>query len=250
MMTRLLALLESARYDGGAVAFRRLALPVAAALGLVASLPRARAEKDVAAVHWEEHFDHRLNWVDPFDHPGEALKRVYSIQRGDDNRTFLHARHDRTAGDGPPAMHFGRAFQTDPAPLEKVQSLKWRWRVLRHPSLPAEEDAWLDCAGGVYVVIKQPTLLAGGKGFKFGWLVRSGSPRTHQHGLLQVELRHDPAGAGWKEESVDLCALYKQEYGSPCEGQKVLYIGVVTDADGTKSVAEADYADFELRTRL
>jgi hypothetical protein len=146
-------------------------------------------------------------------------------------------------------MHFGRAFQTDPAPLDKVQALRWRWRVTRHPNLAPDDDAWLDCAAGIYVVIKQPTLLTGGKGFKFGWLARPGAKGTHQHGLLQVELRHEPAGSGWKDESVDLCTLYRQEYGGSCSGQKVLYVGVVTDADGTKSVAEADYADFELVAR-
>ena len=35
-------------------------------------------------------------------------------------------------------------------------------------------------------------------------------------------------------------------YG-PCEGPHILYIGVVTDADGTKSIASGSYAGFELR---
>ncbi len=65
-------------------------------------------------------------------------------------------------------------------------------------------------------------------------------------GLLQIPLRHDPAGQEWHEESVaDLCALYRRAFG-PCEGEHVLYVGVMTDADGTHSVAEADYDDFEL----
>ena len=49
----------------------------------------------------------------------------------------------------------------------------------------------------------------------------------------------------WQSEEVDLCAVYREAYG-PCEGQHILYIGVVTDADGTKTIAGGDYADFEL----
>jgi Protein of unknown function (DUF3047) len=196
-------------------------------------------------VAWSEHFGGSLDWLDPFDHGKDKLARVYSVQH-EDGLTFLRARHDFTAPSPPPAMHFGHAFQTRPTSLDQVRALTWKWRARKHP--PVGKDAWQDMAGGVYVVIKQPSLLVGGKGFKFGWLAKAGEKGTHQHGLLQVELRHDPAGDTWRAEAVDLCALFQQEYG-PCEGQKVLYIGVVTDADGTKSVAEADYADFELLTK-
>jgi hypothetical protein len=196
------------------------------------------------AVYWQEHFDHRpLGWLDPFEHKADTLFRVYSLQRDGDNTVFLKAKHDATSGDRPPAMHYGHAFVTGAPPLDKVKALRWRWRVDRHPRVG--DDAWEDMAAGVYVVVKQPSLLVGGKGFKFGWLAKPGETGTHQHGLLQIELRHDGAGSGWKSESVDLCALYRKEYGA-CEGQHVLYVGVVTDADGTRSVAEGDYADFAI----
>jgi hypothetical protein len=97
----------------------------------------------------------------------------------------------------------------------------------------------------VYVVVKQPSLLFGGKGFKFGWLQAPGPSDTFQHGLLQVPLRSGPASERWQSEQVDLCALYREHYG-PCEGEALRYVGVVTDADGTGSVAEAEYADFEV----
>ena len=226
-------------------------LAVAIGLGLFAA-PGARGDAPPPAaapappsaprVAWSERFAGPLDWVDPFDHPADKLARVYSVKR-EDGITFLRARHDYTASSPPPAMHYGHAFQRGPTPLEKVRALTWKWRARKHP--PVGSDAWQDMAAGVYVIVKTPSLLIGGKGFKFGWLAKAGEKGTHQHGLLQVELRHDPAGDTWRSEAVDLCALFQQEYGA-CEGQKVLYIGVVTDADGTKSVAEADYADFEL----
>ena len=166
---------------------------------------------------WQEQFTKRpLAWLDPFDHDRDTLARVYSL-RNEGEFNYLHARYDGTAKDRPPAMHYGQPFQQNPAPLDRVASLEWKWRVTRHPAV--KDDAWEDCAAG-----------------------------THQHGLLQVPLRNDPAGSEWRQESVDLCALYRKEYGA-CEGQKVLYVGVVTDADGTKTVAEADYANFTLVAR-
>jgi len=197
-------------------------------------------------VFWQEQFTKRpLPWLDPFDHDRDTLARVYS-QRTEGNFSFLHARYDGTAKDRPPAMHYGQPFQQNPAPLDQVASLEWKWRVTRHPAV--KDDAWEDCAAGIYVIIKQPSVLVGGRGFKFAWLAKPGATGTHQHGLLQVAIRNDPAGSEWRQESVDLCALYRREFGA-CEGQKVLYVGVVTDGDGTKTVAEADYANFTLVAR-
>jgi Protein of unknown function (DUF3047) len=223
------------------------------AVGVTLVAPRAQGDEAQAPaaapasshVAWSESFAGPLDWLDPFDHPKDKLARVYSVKH-EDGLTFLHARHDCASPSPPPAMHFGHAFQRGPTPLDQVRALTWKWRARKHP--PVAKDAWQDLAAAVYVVIKQPSLLVGGKGFKFGWLAKAGEKGTHQHGLLQVELRHDPAGDTWRTEAVDLCAQFQQEYGS-CEGQKVLYIGVVTDADGTKAVSEADYADFELLTK-
>ncbi len=210
---------------------------------LAAAAVPARAQGE--SLGWQEHFDHSpLGWVDPFDHGAAKLARVYSVGH-EGPLSFLHARHDCSVDSHPPAMHYGMAFVHDPLPLERVRALRWRWRVRQHPRLEPDDDAWLDMAAGVYVVMRTPSLFKGGKGFKFGWLAKPGRPGTYQHGLLQVPMRHDAAGADWREESVDLCALYRNEYGR-CEGEHVLYVGVVTDADGTKSASEADYAEFAL----
>jgi len=207
------------------------------------ALPSDAATSSPRRVFWQEYFTKRpLAWLDPFDHDRDLLARVYSV-RSEGNFDFLHARYDGAAKDRPPAMHYGQPFQQNPAPLDRVASLEWKWRVIHQPTV--SDDAWEDCAAGIYVIIKQPSMLIGGRGFKFGWLTKPGPTGTYQHGLLQVPLRSDSAGPEWRQERVDLCALYRKEYGA-CEGQKVLYVGVVTDGDGTKSLAEADYANFEL----
>jgi hypothetical protein len=193
-------------------------------------------------VLWREDFRGTLDWVDPTGHGRPELDRVYSVVKGDGS-SLLRGRHDTSAPSCPGALHYGKAFQKAPIPLDRVRSLKWRWRVRVHPSV--KDDAWQDMAASVYVIMKAPSLFSKGRGFKFGWLAKPGPADTRQRGIVQVPARHDPPSDRWQTEEVDLCALYRQSFG-PCEGQQVLYVGVVTDADGTGSVAEGEYADFEL----
>lgn len=221
------------------------AVPVGLLAAIAAAGPLASDEahaETAARSAWSETFARpSLGWSDPSGHGPELLARVYGVQR-DGDRSFLHARHDATTGK-PPAMHYGTALPRKGVPLDRVQALRWRWRVTQHPRVGA--DPWLDLGASVYVVFEKPGLFSGGKGFKFGWLARPGARGTHQRGILQVPLRSDAASPTWRDESVDLCALYRAEYGS-CSDAKVIYIGVVTDADGTRSIAEGDYADFDL----
>jgi hypothetical protein len=155
--------------------------------------------------------------------------------------SFLHARHDAAVNGAPPAIHFGKAF--DGIPVHKVRLLRWRWRARIQPLV--RDDPWEDMAASIYVVTRAPTLLRKGRGFKFGWLAKSGPSQTYQRGLLQVPLRSDPPSLQWRTEEVELCDLYRRTYG-PCEDAQIIYIGVLTDADGVQSIAEGDYADFEI----
>lgn len=194
---------------------------------------------------WRETFDGPLAWGSPSRHDAQALSRVYSLA-AEAGEGFLRARHDATGAGPPPAMHYGHAFTRDAPRLDRTPLLRVRWRVRQHPA--AERDPWLDLAASVYVVMKQPSLLSDGRGFKLGWVVASAPIGTRQRGLLQVPVRSDSASEAWKNDEVDLCALYRRTYGA-CEGQRIVYVGVVTDADGTKSVAEADYGEISLGSR-
>jgi|SRR5688572_4148351 len=193
-----------------------------------------------ASVLWSEKFRALLDWRDPQDHAARLLGRVYAVQQ-ENGASFLHAQHDATAKGAPPALHFGRAF--DQLPLRDVRLLRWRWRARVQPSV--KDDPWQDMAASIYVVMKAPAFLRKGRGFKFGWLAQPGPSQTFQRGLLQVPLRSDPPSLQWRTEEVDICALYRRTFG-PCENEQIIYIGVLTDADGSNSIAEADYADFEI----
>jgi hypothetical protein len=219
----------------------RGACTVALAIVVILWAELARAQEP-ETTWWRETFDRApLGFVDPSGHDPRLLARVYSVVRDGDN-SVLGATHDDTRGDVP-AMHFGKAFTSAPPPLDRVRALRWRWRVLRHPDVDA--DPWADLAASVYVVVRAPALIHGGRGFKLGWLAKPGPDDTYQHGLLQVPLEVGGALGVWRSESVDLCAMYRRVFGS-CEGEHVLYVGVVTDADATHSVAAAEYDDFEL----
>jgi hypothetical protein len=198
-------------------------------------------------IAWQERFtEPSLDWVDPEQRYSAAqLARLYTVSR-ENGFSFLHARHDMTMPSPARSMHYGKAWQTRPIPLDKIRAMKWRWRALHHP--PVTDDPWLDMAASIYVIMRPPAFLRGARGFKFGWAAKPAPAGTHQVGLLQIELRHEPASQAWRSESVDLCALYRKEYGA-CEDVFVRYVGVTTDADGTKGVAEGDYADFEILTQ-
>jgi hypothetical protein len=221
------------------------AFVVGFAVALTVEVATASAAGPNAA--WQEHFDRpRIDWVDPFNPDASVIARVYSI-RTEGTFSFLHARHDFTVPSPPPAVHYGKEFGANGPSLDKVTALKWRWRVTQHPSLAASQDAWVDVAAALYVLIRKPAVFIGSaRGFKFGWLSKPWRSGESQHGLIEESVRVDPAGPNWNAESVDLCALYEREYKSTCAGEHVLYVGVVTDADGSKSVSEADYADLEI----
>ncbi|HEY3592875.1 MAG TPA: hypothetical protein VGL13_03335 [Polyangiaceae bacterium] len=184
-----------------------------------------------------------MDWVDPENHRASDLARVYTISR-EGPLAFLHARYDSAASSPLKAMHYGKAFPDHAISLERVTAFRWRWRARVQPTVT--DDPWMDMAASIYVVMKTPSLFSKGRGFKFGWLAKPGPSGTYQHGFLQVPVRTDPPSNRWSSESVNLCEMYRRTFG-PCEGEQVLYVGVTTDADGTKSVAEGDYADFELR---
>ncbi len=173
------------------------------------------------------------------------LARIYRVER-DAQGAWLNARHDGRGRDRVRPFHYGKVWSQGAIPLERVRALRWRWRVNQHPTV--RDDPWLDIGAALYVVIREPSLFRDGKGFKLAWLAKPGPAGTSQLGLAQVALRSDSAVGEWRSEEVDLCAMYRKLFG-PCEGEHLLYVGVTTDADGTSSVADGDYADFALLLR-
>ena len=208
------------------------------------SAPASSPDPPVPGALWIERFDEpQLTWQAPMGNTQEQISKVYSVQR-EDGLHFLHARHDcRPEMHCPPFLHFGKKLDPNPPSLERIGALRWKWRVLEHPKNP--EHPWQDVAASVYVIIKVPGAISAGKGFRFGWLARPGPKGTSRRGIARIALREEPATREWRAESVDVCARFREIFG-PCEGQKLHYIGVATEADDTRSVAIADYTDFEL----
>ncbi|MBI5549556.1 MAG: DUF3047 domain-containing protein [Deltaproteobacteria bacterium] len=225
------------------VASRLASLTVTAVL-LQGAVPAAVRASPGGRVAWLEKFDaEKLDWVAPMGESAEKIAKIHQVRRDQSGSSHLNARHDyRTRGRIKP-VHYGKAFVEQPIPLEKIRALRWRWRVNQHP--PVGSDAWEDIGVALYVVIKQPSFVRRGKGFKLAWLAKKGEEGTKQMGLLQIALRADDKVGEWRSEEVDLCALYRKHFG-PCEGEFLRYVGVTTDADGTEAVADGDYADFEL----
>ena len=176
----------------------------------------------------------RSGWVDPFGNPAAKLARVYSVVH-EPAQSFLHARYDGTAAPRLPAMHYGKAFERGPVPLSQVRALRWQWRALQHPNIG--KDAWVDCAASIYVIIRQPSLFHGGRGFKFGWLASHGAAGTSkwQHGIVQIEQRSEPATQGVALRERRSLRLYKQGVQRALRrGEGPLHSGVMTDGDNTR----------------
>lgn len=197
---------------------------------------------------WSEDF---RSWPRDWGSPRQSAEEIRAVYRVEQEgaASFLRAVHDATQATdkkAPPAVHFGRALRAPEIRLADACVLTWKWRALEHPKSGA--DAWSDLAASVYVVTKNPGLFAEGRGFKFGWLAKAGARGVKQRGILQIELRRDAATRTFVEERVDLCALHEEHFG-PVGDEKLLYVGVVTDADNSKSVARADYDDFRLSGR-
>ncbi|MBI5535160.1 MAG: DUF3047 domain-containing protein [Deltaproteobacteria bacterium] len=228
----------------GCMAGRVVSLHAPAPVATASAAPSQVAHQD-PTFFWQERFDGpSLSWIAPFGHTAEQVASVYSLA-SEQGGPFLHAHHDARPErqERVRAINYGMRFESDPPALERVGKLRWRWRARQHPAV--HDDPWLDLAASVYVIVRQPTLLTDGKGFKFGWLASHGPAGTSQKGLAQIELRADPADGSWRQEEVELCGLYRQLFG-PCEGEHLGYVGVLTDADGTESVAEGDYADMTI----
>ena len=125
--------------------------------------------------------------------------------------------------------------------------LAWSWRPRQFPQGADErESSKNDSALAVYMLVEH-SRVAGPKAVKYIWSERVpvGTHLTSNNGLTQVRvLRSGPSrGRGWTEERVNVLEDFRKyfdEKGAPTPDG----IAVLTDADGTKSTAAGDYANF------
>jgi hypothetical protein len=166
-----------------------------------------------------------------------VAKAVYRVAE-ENGPHFLHAYADKQDVQ----IGLTRTFQSKEFPV-----LQWRWRVQKLPP-GGDESAKKtnDSAAAVYVVFDSSVIP---RAIKYVWSstlpvgTRITSP-VYGRGKVVV-LQSGPSQLNeWRQETVNVYEDYKNLFGrEPGEAQG---IAVLTDSDATKSVAEADYADFIL----
>jgi hypothetical protein len=162
---------------------------------------------------------------------------VYQVAEEGGDR-FLHARAEKQDVQ----IGLSHVFQPKEFPL-----LRWRWRVDQLPSGGDERAAKTnDSAAGVYVIFDSRIVP---RVIKYVW---SSTLPVGTHFESPVYWRAKvvvlQSGASrlkeWLPETVNVYQDYKDLFGT--EPGEVQGIAVLTDADSTASVAEADYDDFTL----
>jgi Protein of unknown function (DUF3047) len=167
----------------------------------------------------------------------EVARVVYQVAEENGNR-FLHAHAEKQDEQ----IGISRSFQPKEFPV-----LQWRWRAKQLPAGGNEQATNTnDSAAGVYVVFDNTVLP---RAIKYVWSstlpvgTRFTSPVYRRS--RTVVLQSGPGQVNeWKLEMVNFYSDYKELFGE--EPGEVQGIAILTDSDGTKSVAEADYDDFTL----
>jgi hypothetical protein len=165
----------------------------------------------------------------------EIARNVYTVVAENGNQ-YLHAYADKQDVQ----IGISRSFRPEEFPI-----LQWRWRAKQLPTGANERVVKTnDSAAGVYVIFDSTVVP---RAIKYVWSsslpvgTRFTSPvywRSRivvlQSGLAQPN--------EWKVETVNFYRDYKALFGT--EPSEVLGFAILTDSDGTKSIAEADYDDF------
>ena len=165
----------------------------------------------------------------------EVARVVYKVMAEDGNH-FLRAHAEKQDVQ----IGISRSFQPKEFPV-----LQWRWRAKQLPAGGNEQATNTnDSAAGVYVVFDSTVFP---RVIKYVWssTLPVGSRFTSPvySRSKTVVLQSGPGqGNAWKLETVNFYHDYKELFGE--EPGEVQGIAVLTDSDGTKSIAEADYDDF------
>jgi hypothetical protein len=175
---------------------------------------------------------------------GQA-ENVYRVSTENGSGRFLAARADHSSV----MIGLDRPFEPDRYPF-----LRWRWRVRQLPAGGDErESATNDSAAGVYVIFPGRMPFAP-KVLKYVWSARAPvglrqpSPRYGNTKIIVIESGLAGGSDAWRTALVNVRDDYTALFGAPPPAARG--IGLLTDANDTGSVAAADYASFELLSRL
>jgi hypothetical protein len=166
----------------------------------------------------------------------DEAKTVYRVVEEEGTR-FLRATARGTAA------HAAIEREWD---LKEYPVVAWRWRPRTFPEGSDERNGRTnDSALGVYVAFPRAAVAV--RSLKYVWsrVAPVGTRARASAGYTKMlVLRSGPAQKDWVEERVRVPEDYQKLFDA--EPGKPRGIGVLTDADDTKSTAEGDYADFRL----
>ncbi len=182
------------------------------------------------------HFPNGWHWL-PRDN---NKKKLYTVVEENGNR-YLKAR-DRGA-----SVIIGKRFRWN---VYEYPYLSWRWRV--HALPPGGDVRYTktnDSAAGVYVTFSR-NFLGIPKSIKYVWSTTLPvGTTTRRKGIgrpwVIVARSGKPDRNGWYTEIFNVLEAYRKIFGED-PPRDALAIGVLTDANSTRSYAEADYDDFIL----
>ena len=161
---------------------------------------------------------------------------IYYVINEEDGNRYLSAETEENAIDA------GRAADIN---LRIYNKLRWRWRVWSLPVGANEEVGEKNDSGAAVRIVFyggiRPRML------KYVW--SSSLPKgteTVSAGNKKIKVIVLESGSGrageWVWEEVNAYEDYKRLFGG--EPRTVRILGVITDADNTKSFSKADYDDF------
>jgi hypothetical protein len=131
--------------------------------------------------------------------------------------------------------------------LKEYPDLAWRWRPRTFPEGSDERNSRTnDSALGVYVGFPRAAMAV--RSLKYVWsrVAPVGAQASASAGFTRMLVLRSGAGqpGSWVEERVHIAEDYRKLFGGDPGTPRG--VGVLTDADDTKSTAEGDYADFRL----
>lgn len=164
-----------------------------------------------------------------------ATELYYTLAEEDGNQYLSAETHDS-------AIDAGRPAEVN---LRVHNILRWRWRVWSLPVGANEEKSELNDSGAAVRIVFQGGLRA--RMLKYVWsstLPKGTETESAGNGKIKViVLQSGTENLGkWVWEEVNAYEDYKRLFGG--EPRPVRILGVITDANNTKTLSKADYDDF------
>ncbi len=128
----------------------------------------------------------------------------------------------------------------------RLQTLQWRWRVLRHPigadpALRARDDR----AAAVFVLVHRSFLPWRTRGLLYQWSTACARGRwtrsPYAADVKVLTLETSPAGPEWRNEQRNLEQDLRAAFGQV--PKRIEAIGVLCDADNTRDRAMAEFGE-------